>query len=91
LSFESEIARLKKEAKQKTSASRTPGMALDAKVALQREAASLTREADTMNRAYYERMSELDSEVNRILDEVVAKLGLEPTSAPLFTARWRVV
>lgn len=90
ISFEGEIRRLKKEANQKTSDSRTPGMALDAKVALQRESASLSREADAMNRAYYERMSELDNEVNRILDEVAAKLGLKPSREPLFVARWRV-
>lgn len=89
-SFEAEIRRLGKEAEDKTRQSRAPGMALQAKIDLQREAAALRRDASAMRSAWYERREELSAEVDRLLDETAAKLAIAPSRHALFTVRWRI-
>lgn len=91
LSFDTEIKRLDREAKAKAREVRTPGMVLERKIALKREAEAMKRQADAMKKAWYERKAELSAEVDRLLDETAEKLQVQPSIKPLFTLRWEVV
>jgi superfamily II DNA/RNA helicase len=89
VSFEGEIKRLEKEAREKTKESRAV-MALDQKVELQREAGRLKREADNLKQAYFERLKEIDEQREKMLDHIATQLNLTPDLQPLFTIQWEL-
>jgi len=87
VSFETQIKTLQKEAREKAKLARA-NPNLQEKVALQREQASLKRQADDLNHQLYTRLREIDDEREHMLDEIAEKLNLTPKLTPLFTARW---
>lgn len=89
VSYDAQIKALTKEAKEKTKLSRAVH-GLEEKVALQREANALKRQADDLNHQLYTRLREIDAERERMLDEIAEKLNLTPTLTPLFTIRWDI-
>lgn len=89
VSFDAQIKALTKEAKEKTKVSRATAD-LQEKVALQREANTLKRQADDLQHQLYTRLREIDAERERMLDEIAEKLSLTPTLTPLFTIRWEI-
>jgi superfamily II DNA/RNA helicase len=89
VSFDAQIKALTKDAKEKTKLSRATAD-LQEKVALQREANTLKRQADDLQHQLYTRLREIDAERERMLDEIAEKLNLTPTLTPLFTIRWDI-
>jgi hypothetical protein len=89
LSFDERIKKLGREANERSKQAKL-AQGLDEKLALQREAAELKREADGLKRAYYQRLDEIDAEREKLLNEIAGKLDLTPSLEPLFTIRWTV-
>lgn len=89
LSFDERIKKLGREANEKSKQAKL-AQGLDEKLALQREAAELKREADGLKRAYYQRLEEIDAEREKLLNEIASKLDLTPTLEPVFTIRWTI-
>jgi len=89
VSFEAQIKALEKEAREKTKESRAV-LNLQEKVALQREAGRLKREADNLKLAYFERLKEIDAQREQMLDKIAEQLNLTPDLKPLFTIRWEL-
>lgn len=89
VSFEAQIKVLEKEAREKTKESRAM-IALDQKVAMQRGAGRLKREADNLKQAYFERLKEIDDQREQMLDDIASQLSLTPDLQPLFTIQWEL-
>lgn len=89
VTFEAKIRELEKEARDKTKESRAV-MELESKVALQREAGNLRRDADNLKQQYFERLKEIDNQRERMLDDIAEQLNLTPTLTPLFIIQWEV-
>ena len=89
VSFEGQIKALEKEAREKTKESRAV-LNLDEKVALQREAGAFKRKADDLKQAYFERLKEIDTQREKMLDDIAAQLNLTPNLTPLFTIQWEM-
>jgi hypothetical protein len=89
VTFEAKIKELEKEARDKTKESRAV-MELESKVALQREAGNLRRDADNLKQQYFERLKEIDNQREQMLDGIAEQLSLTPTLTPLYTIQWEV-
>jgi hypothetical protein len=63
-------------------------MELESKVALQREAGNLRRDADNLKQQYFERLKEIDNQREQMLDDIAEQLNLTPDLTPLFTIQW---
>lgn len=87
VSFEEQIKALEKDAREKTKLSRAV-LGLDEKVALQREAGALRRQADELKLAYFTRLKEIDDQREKMLDAIAAQLNLTPALTPLFKVQW---
>lgn len=89
LSFDERIKKLGRDSNERSKQAKL-AQGLDEKLALQREAAELKREADALKRAYYQRLDEIDAEREKLLNEIASKLDLTPALTPLFTIRWTI-
>ncbi len=88
--LDNEIAELEDRVKELREQSRNPALALDQKLALQREASKLDRQKDTLVAERFTRKRKIQNDVDKMLDDVAESLKLEPHVVPLFTLRWEL-
>lgn len=88
--LDNEIAELDERVKDLREQSRNPALALDQKLALQREASRLDRQKDTMVAERFTRKRKIQDDVDKMLDDVADSLKIEPQIEPLFTLRWEL-
>jgi superfamily II DNA or RNA helicase len=87
VSYEQQIKALTKDANEKKKLSRAV-QSLQEKVALQREASALKKQADDLQHQLYTRLNEINEERERMLDDIAEKLSLTPEVTTLFTIQW---
>lgn len=88
--LDNEIADLEVRVKELREQSRDQSLALDQKLALQREASRLDRQRDEMLADRFARKRKIQDEVDKMLDRVAESLKLEPQVEPVFTLRWEL-
>jgi hypothetical protein len=88
--LDNEIAELEERVREMREQSRNPALALDQKLALQREASRLDRQKDALVAERFTRKRKIQDDVDKMLDDVAESLKLEPQVEPLFTLRWEL-
>lgn len=88
--LDAEIAELGERVSELRTRSRDPALALEQKVALQREASKLDRQKDELVAHRFARKKKIQDDVDKMLDDVAESLRLEPLVEPLFTIRWEL-
>ena len=89
-SLEIEIKDLDIAIKQKkTEARKLPG--LDEKVKMQREVKSMEKKRTSLRRKLFDAQDQIDSQKEKLLDEVEARLQQHAEMEPLFTIRWQLI
>ena len=88
--LDNEIADLEVRVRELREQSRDQSLALDQKLALQREASRLDRHRDEMLADRFARKRKIQDEVDKMLDRVAESLKLEPQVEPVFTLRWEL-
>ncbi|HIP38442.1 MAG TPA: hypothetical protein EYG88_03495 [Desulfocapsa sulfexigens] len=89
-SLEIEIKDLDIAIKQKkTEARKLPG--LDEKVKMQREVKSMEKKRTSLRRKLFDAQDQIDSQKEKLLDEVEARLQQHAVMEPLFTIRWQLI
>jgi superfamily II DNA or RNA helicase len=86
--FKRELDDLKKEITAKEKASRAASLGLQDKLVLKRGAAALKAKATVLKQTHFDRLKAIETERDRLLDEVETKLQLTPEVQMLFTVRW---
>ena len=86
--LDNEIADLEVRVRELRDQSRGPGLGLEQKVALQREASRLDRQRDGLIAERFARKRKIQDDVDKMLDDVAASLQLSPHVQALFTVRW---
>ena len=90
MALDNEIGELEARVNDLRDQSRNPVLALDQKLALQREASKLDRQKDAMVAERFTRKRKIQDDVDKMLDDVGESLKLEPQIEPLFTLRWEL-
>ena len=88
--LDNEIAGLDNQVQDLREQSRNSMLALDQKLALQREASKLDRHKDTLLADRFARKRKIQDDVDKMLDDVACRLKLEPQVEQLFTLRWEL-
>lgn len=89
--LDNEIADLESRVRELREESRNTSLALDQKLALQREASRIDRQKDTLVAERFTRKRKIQDDVDKMLDDVADSLKLEPEIEPLFTLRWELM
>ena len=79
------------ELKEAKKAIRGSNLPMAEKVAEKKRINALEAKRDNLKREFFDRREQIRADVEAMLDDIQAKLALDPSITPLFTIRWEVL